>query len=150
VQGRTDERSRLAAGRRASALLVVGIALVFVTVGSATVGLTTRTHRTARARIAGIHKIRHVVVVMQENRSFDSYFGTYPGADGIPMRDGIPKVCLPDPATHRCVRPFHDTQDRNGGGPHDHVDAVRDIDHGRMDGFIRRGARRPAPCLPRH
>src|SRR5579859_2157990 len=29
----------------------------------------------------GIHKIRHVVVIMQENRSFDSYFGTYPGAD---------------------------------------------------------------------
>ena len=24
-----------------------------------------------------IHKIRHVVVIMQENRSFDSYFGTY-------------------------------------------------------------------------
>jgi phospholipase C len=137
VQGRTDEGPRLAAGRRASALLVVGLALVFVTVGSATVGQTKRTHRTARARIAGIHKIRHVVVIMQENRSFDSYFGTYPGADGIPMRDGVPKVCLPDPATHRSVRPFHDTQDRNGGGPHDHVDAVRDIDHGRMDGFIR-------------
>ena len=33
---------------------------------------------------AGIHKIRHVIVIMQENRSFDSYFGTYPGADGIP------------------------------------------------------------------
>ena len=28
--------------------------------------------------LAGIHKIRHVVVIMQENRSFDSYFGTYP------------------------------------------------------------------------
>src|SRR5438270_800995 len=27
----------------------------------------------------GIHKIRHVVIIMQENRSFDSYFGTYPG-----------------------------------------------------------------------
>jgi phospholipase C len=32
----------------------------------------------------GIHKIQHVIVIMQENRSFDSYFGTYPGADGIP------------------------------------------------------------------
>ena len=30
----------------------------------------------------GIHKIKHVVVIMQENRSFDEYFGTYPGADG--------------------------------------------------------------------
>src|SRR4029450_11549060 len=36
------------------------------------------------ARTVGIHKIRHVVVIMQENRSFDSYFGTYPGAGGGP------------------------------------------------------------------
>ena len=34
--------------------------------------------------VAGIHKIKHVVIIMQENRSFDSYFGTFPGADGIP------------------------------------------------------------------
>ena len=27
--------------------------------------------------LKGIHKIQHVVVIMQENRSFDSYFGTY-------------------------------------------------------------------------
>jgi phospholipase C len=25
---------------------------------------------------------------MQENRSFDSYFGTYPGADGLPRKHG--------------------------------------------------------------
>jgi phospholipase C len=31
--------------------------------------------------LAGIHKIRHVIWIMQENRSFDNYFGTYPGAD---------------------------------------------------------------------
>jgi len=37
---------------------------------------------------AGIGKIKHVIIVMQENRSFDTYFGTYPGADGIPMTDG--------------------------------------------------------------
>lgn len=34
----------------------------------------------------GIHKIKHIIVIMQENRSFDTYFGTYPGADGIPMQ----------------------------------------------------------------
>ena len=33
---------------------------------------------------SGIHKIKHIIVIEQENRSFDSYFGTYPGADGIP------------------------------------------------------------------
>jgi len=30
----------------------------------------------------GIHKIRHVVIIMQENRSFDHYFGTFPGRRG--------------------------------------------------------------------
>jgi len=25
--------------------------------------------------------IKHIVVIMQENRSFDNYFGTYPGAN---------------------------------------------------------------------
>ena len=52
-----------------------------------------------------IHKIRHVVVIMQENRSFDSYFGTYPGADGIPMLNGVPTVCVPDPLNGGCQRP---------------------------------------------
>jgi phospholipase C len=84
----------------------------------------------------GIHKIKHVIIVMQENRSFDSYFGTFPGADGIPMRDGVPTVCVPNPAGG-CVRPYHDTADINGGGPHGHSNAVADIDGGKMDGFIR-------------
>src|SRR5262245_21707263 len=52
-------------------------------------------------------KIKHVVVIMQENRSFDSYFGTYPGADGLPAG-----VCVPDPAGG-CQRPFLDTADVN-------------------------------------
>ena len=54
----------------------------------------------------GIHKIQHVVMIMQENRSFDSYFGTFPGADGIPAG-----VCVPDPRTGGCVAPFHDSSD---------------------------------------
>jgi phospholipase C len=89
------------------------------------------------ATLSGIHKIKHVVIIMQENRSFDSFFGTFPGADGIPMRNGIPTVCIPDPYGHHCVRPFHTSADREAGGPHDHIDALKDIDGGKMDGFIR-------------
>jgi phospholipase C len=83
-----------------------------------------------------IHKIRHVVIIMQENRSFDSYFGTFPGADGIPISNGVPTVCVPDPKQGGCVRPFHDSNDRNRGGPHNAKAAVTAIDGGRMDGFI--------------
>src|SRR2546428_7194608 len=50
-----------------------------------------------------IHKIQHVVIILQENRSFDSYFGTFPGADGIPMQNGVPAVCVPDPELGGCV-----------------------------------------------
>ena len=84
----------------------------------------------------GIHKIKHVIIVMQENRSFDSYFGTYPGADGIPMSHGVPAVCVPQPAGG-CTRPYHDRADVNGGGPHGEPNAVADVHGGRMDGFIR-------------
>ncbi|MGH9072506.1 MAG: alkaline phosphatase family protein [Acidimicrobiales bacterium] len=85
---------------------------------------------------AGIHEIRHVIVIMQENRSFDSYFGAFPGADGIPMRNGTPTVCIPDRETHTCVRPYPDHADVNGGGPHGAANATADIDGGRMDGFV--------------
>jgi phospholipase C len=93
-------------------------------------------HAPPEPSLSGIHKIRHIVIIMQENRSFDSYFGTFPGADGLPMRDGQPAACVPDPAQSRCVTPYHDPQDRNAGGPHGHADATADIDGGRMDGFI--------------
>ncbi|HTU81470.1 MAG TPA: alkaline phosphatase family protein [Candidatus Acidoferrales bacterium] len=92
-----------------------------------------------------IHKIKHVVIIMQENRSFDSYFGTYPGADGIPMRDGVPTVCVPDPQSNSCVRPYHETSDRNRGGPHSAKASIADVNGGKMDGFVaaaQRGLRR--------
>ncbi len=83
-----------------------------------------------------IHKIEHIVIIMQENRAFDHYFGTFPGADGIPMKDGIPTVCVPDPVTGQCVKPYHDANDINEGGPHGYSFAMGDINGGKMDGFI--------------
>ncbi|MBV8927584.1 MAG: hypothetical protein JO152_00485, partial [Mycobacteriaceae bacterium] len=79
-----------------------------------------------------------VIIIMQENRSFDSYFGTYPGADGIP-----PGVCLPLDVKNPnlgCVVPFHDQHDINAGGGHGTPAGVADIDNGTtkalMDGFV--------------
>jgi phospholipase C len=81
--------------------------------------------------VAGIHRIKHVVIIMQENRSFDSYFGTYPGADGIPSG-----VCVPDPMVGNCIAPYHNSADQNNGGPHSATNSIADIDGGRMDGFV--------------
>ena len=95
----------------------------------------------------GIHKIRHVIVIMQENRSFDSYFGTYPGADGIPMKHGVPTACLPDLKPLPCVRPFPDHADVNSGGPHHSTNATLDVNDGRMDGFAVRARIAAHTCV---
>ena len=87
--------------------------------------------------LVGIHKIQHVIIVMQENRSFDSYFGTYPGADGLPRTaSGRFSSCVPSRAARRCFRPFHDRHDINNGGPHHPASAIADINGGRMNGFV--------------
>ncbi len=95
----------------------------------------------------GIHKIKHVIVIQQENRSFDSYFGTFPGADGIPMADGKPTVCVPDAQTGQCVAPYVDHADVNGGGPHSASNATADVNGGKMDGFIAQAQSGRKGCL---
>ena len=48
--------------------------------------------------------IKHYVVLMHEKHSFDNYFGSRPGVDGVPSG-----TCMPHPAAGKnvCVRPFH-------------------------------------------
>jgi phospholipase C len=71
-------------------------------------------------------KINHVVLIVKENRSFDNYFGTYPGANGattakISTGAIIPLGHMPDPATHDMG--------------HQWLHAHNDIDGGKMDRF---------------
>lgn len=128
--------------KNAGKFLTIAIALLL-----ATPTLAACSGLASLAQNSDIHKIKHIVVIMQENRSFDSYFGTYPGADGIPMQNGMPTVCIPDPKTNQCVKPFHDPNDRNGGGPHSDVNATADINGGKMDGFIGQAAKGARGCL---
>jgi phospholipase C len=96
--------------------------------------------------VRDLFKIKHVVIIMQENRSFDQYFGTFPGANGIPGLAGNPGTvpCVPDPVNGGCVKPFHDTGDKNFGGPHGAANATADMDCSdpasrtgcQMDGFV--------------
>jgi phospholipase C len=90
--------------------------------------------------------IKHVIIIFQENRTFDSYFGTYPGADGIPMRNGVPTVCVPDPESGKCIKPYPDHNDENCGGPHDATDSLGDVANGMMNGFIREAEVKGADC----
>jgi len=81
--------------------------------------------------------IEHFIVLMQENHSFDNYFGTYPHADGIPKG-----TCMPvDPSGghgRRCVAPFHLGTRTVQDTPLGHSTRVtkRQYNGGRMNGFI--------------
>jgi phospholipase C len=136
--------SRLARRGRFITRGATGAALAALVVTAAACSAATPARVSAHELAAagtGIHKIKHVIVIMQENRSFDSYFGTYPGADGIP-----PGTCVPDPLRKVCATPFHNRHDSNTGGPHGQSAATADIDGGKMDGFI---AQSEQPAKPR-
>src|SRR5208283_3151447 len=81
----------------------------------------------------GMEKIQHVIWIIQENHSFDNYFGTFPNADGIP-----PSTCLAEmPGSKKCVKAFH----MPAGQPlldleHSWETAQAAYDHGAMDAFV--------------
>jgi phospholipase C len=78
--------------------------------------------------------IKHFLFLMQENHSFDNYFGTYPGADGIP--DG---VCMPvDPAVPdgQCIGSSHVGNRPVIDLPHSRRTFEAQYAGGAMDGFI--------------
>ena len=81
--------------------------------------------------------IKHFIVLMQENHSFDNYFGTYPGADGIPADTCIPSDPF-DPQKTDCVKPFHIGDNDVGLADPDHSTATHQIqlNEGRMNGFV--------------
>jgi phospholipase C len=97
----------------------------------------------------GIDKLEHLIFVVQENRSFDHYFGTFPGADGILKPSGKPKpgTCIEDPVIGGCSAPYHDTSLVDLGGPHAQANSIISVHDGRMDGFIRSVANSPNPCV---
>jgi phospholipase C len=77
---------------------------------------------------AGIGKIQHIVFLIKENRTFDSYFGTFPGADGATSgktSDGkvVPLSRTPD------IMPFD--------LGHSWSETIRAMDGGKMDRFDR-------------
>jgi len=80
-------------------------------------------------------KIDHLVVIVQENHSFDNYFGTYPGANGIPEGTCLP-VNPTDPKNTTCIKPFHlgnrAVEDLN----HNVSTFLHQYHKGRMDGFV--------------
>src|SRR5690349_15600249 len=78
--------------------------------------------------------IKHFVYLLQENHTFDNYFGTRPGVDGIP-----PNTCMPvrPPAAKPCVKPFHIGASGSTDLDHSAIAFKKQFDHGKMDGFVK-------------
>ena len=113
---------------------------------------------------SGLEKIRHVIVIYQENWSFDGLYGKFPGADGIAnagerirqmKKDGTPYTTLPQPLDTSKNPPIPDLRFRADlpVAPYDAARYVpadqktgdivnralqqeRQINGGRMDGFV--------------
>jgi phospholipase C len=102
-----------------------------------------RARREARARVAGLRpeptlsyeqlvslvqqKIKYVFVLYQENRSFDSYFGTFPGANGLYSQlptntPGFTQTIVNTDGTAETVSPFRI-------GPTQYAADTDDVDH---------------------
>ncbi|PWR22813.1 phosphocholine-specific phospholipase C [Zavarzinia aquatilis] len=88
-----------------------------------------------------IKDVQHIVVLMQENRAFDHYFGTFPGVRGFGDRFTIPRA---DGRTvfhqwngERTILPYHlnskkGNAQRVTGTPHTWPDAQAVWNHGRI------------------
>ncbi|MFG6415154.1 phosphocholine-specific phospholipase C [Roseateles sp. DC23W] len=119
----------------------------------------------AHTRSGTLHDVEHIVILTQENRSFDHYFGTLPGVRGF--ADPFPAPTLDRPGTftgktvfvqpngggakvpgrpdwggqRAAISPFHlNTQQdfavmRVAGTPHSWNDAQAAWDHGRMNNW---------------
>src|SRR5713101_3307471 len=80
-------------------------------------------------------KLQHLIFIVQENHSFDNYFGTYLGADGIPPGTSLPVKLgqpsmgnvMPYPLNNESIE-----QDLDHAWSTSHID----YDGGRMNGFV--------------
>jgi phospholipase C len=103
---------------------------------------------TARPRRFDLSQIKHLVFLMQENRSFDHYFGTFPGVRGfsdptaIRLPTGRSVFQQPDPANpDGYLEPYHMSTITTGAAAvpslsHDWRDQHASWNQGAMDGWL--------------
>ena len=78
--------------------------------------------------------VRHFIFLMQGGRTFDDYFGTYPGADGL-----VKGICQPRVTGHPqdgCVQPFLLGRQQSAPLSAGRTIVANQYDGGKMDGFV--------------
>ena len=118
-------------GRRARRALLVAGGVTTAVLAFAVSSHIAQTRAEDAARPAG--PIQHVVVIMQENRSFDHLFNGFPGADTVTF--GM---------NHTVKVPLKVTPLGNGADvDHTHTGWWRQWNGGKMDNFANRGSLQP-------
>jgi phospholipase C len=116
--------SRLALALAASSLVSLPLASCSSTASSSPVPALGYDRIAAAA--GGASPIKHVIIMIQENRTFDNFFATFPGADGATSG-----LCGKKTIPLRAVGLV------GGGVSNDHKTWETEYDHGKMDGFCR-------------
>ena len=115
-------------GSAVRALFVLGCALL-ATAGIALIGLAgvQASTRPATCAPSDCGPVKHIVIIVKENRSFDTMFGRFPGADGTSYAQvGAKRIAMPDTPDSLSSDIYH------GGSP-----VLTAMDQGKMDRFSR-------------
>ncbi len=131
---------------RRRALLDLGLAGLGMTALGA--GIEDLLARAAEAspRAGSLADIEHVVILMQENRSFDHYFGTLSGVRGFGDKRA-PNVFFQRDAAGKTIHPFHIPKGCLPDLTHDWAPQHKSWNHGRMDGFLRAHEATDGPAI---
>ena len=105
-------------------LYLLGLSLLFLACYSGSLRAQAKNPPKA-GKPGDITVIQHIIFIIKENRSFDNYFGQYPGADGA--SSGTTSAGQ--------VLPLRHTPDQVVDIGHEWVAALTAVDNGKMDRF---------------
>jgi phospholipase C len=143
----TDDLSRrrfLAALGAASGLALTGVNAASAGAATPPTGIGQPGDRPSPRHPEGtefLPRIEHIIIYMQENHSYDSYFGMLPRGDGYTLHKGVPQNHNPLPGGTRNLKVFHapDTCQLGPGVSQSWSSTHTQIDNGHMDGFLANG-----------
>jgi phospholipase C len=117
-------------GRRTLALLFcLGLTLYAVAPVSAGSDDAAAGSKDRPAPTKNITQIQHIIFIIKENRTFDNYFGTFPGADGATSAltstgQSIPLAPMPDPLSRDICHEWECAIFASDGGKMDRFDLI--------------------------
>ncbi len=115
--------------------LSAGVALAFALASPASLHADDAAQQTLLTNLRA--HIKHVFVIYQENRSFDSYFGTFPGADNLATDEarahGFRQY---DPIGNQWISPFRIADPDLADADHSRPALITKADGGKMDLYV--------------